>query len=106
MVNNSTLPAGDYYGTNGFITSAGGTLEYAGNTNYSVLSTISALNNVTFSGSGNRYLPNNNLLIYGTVNISGPVLNNGFDADIEIRKDFIMTSGRFISKVNSGNPRS
>jgi hypothetical protein len=104
MVDISTLPAGDYFGVNGFITSAGGTLEYAGTSNYSVLSTLPELNNVTFSGSGSRDLPNNNLLVYGSVNINGPTLNNAFDIDIEIRKDFIMTSGKFIARVNSGNP--
>jgi hypothetical protein len=104
MVDISTLPAGDYYGSNGFITSSGGTLEYAGTASYSVLSNIPALNNVTFSGSGNRELPNNNLLVYGSVIINGPTVNNAFDIDIEIRKDLTMTSGRYTARSNSGNP--
>lgn len=105
MVDNSTLPAGDYYGTNGFITPAGGTLEYSGSTNYSVLSTIPILNSVTFSGTGNRDLPNNDLLIYGNINITGPTVNNAFDVNMEMRKDLIMTSGKLLTRVNSGNPK-
>lgn len=104
VVDQPTLPAGDYNGTDGFITATGGTLEYAGTADYSVLSNITTLNNVKFSGSGNRNLPNNNLQVYGNFTITGPSVYNEYNKDIEIRKDFTMSSGTFSART-SGSPK-
>ena len=104
MVDMNNLPAGDYNGTNGFITANGGTLEYAGTTNYNILSNISEFNSVTCSGSGERILPNIDITAFGDITISGADVVNGDDKNISIYGDFVMSSGTFDARTGSDNP--
>jgi hypothetical protein len=104
VVNQSTLPAGDYNGTNGFNTAAGGTIEYGGSVDYSVLSNLPIFNNVLFSGTGFRDLPNLDLLARGSITINGPTVRNISDRNIEIHRNFSLISGAFIMKYSGGSP--
>jgi hypothetical protein len=103
MVDMNNLPAGDYTGTNGFIAATGGTLEYAGTTNYSVLSDIPLFNSVLFTGSGDRDMPNIDISVYGNITIAGPDVNNTFNKDISLRGNLTMTSGTYYAGVNTGD---
>ncbi|MBP1668393.1 MAG: hypothetical protein H6Q21_759, partial [Bacteroidetes bacterium] len=101
MVDMNNLPAGDYTGTNGFITATGGTLEYAGTTDYSVLSDIPLFNSVVFSGSGDREMPNLDLLVYGNITIAGPDVVNTFNRRITLRGNLSMTSGTYYAGIGA-----
>lgn len=89
------IPAGTY---TEFFSSAGGTLEYGGSTDHDVLGGYYEVNNVKFSGTGERWLPNGDLLLNGDFEIDGgatlTVVNDN-NKDIEIRGDLIRTSGNF-----------
>ena len=101
MVDMNNLPAGDYTGTDGFITATGGTLEYAGTTDYSVLSDIPLFNSVLFSGSGERDMPNLDLSVYGNITITGPDVVNTFNKTITLRGNLSMTSGTYYAGIGS-----
>jgi hypothetical protein len=62
------LPAGIY---ERFFGDNGGTLEYSGNDSYDVLGEITQLNNLKFSGTGDRRLPNLDIGLYGNLIIDG-----------------------------------
>ncbi len=98
-----TLPAG-YYEL--FFSASGGTVEFGGTANYSVLSQIAQVNNLTFSGTGNRELPNLHLTILGDVlfsdsGTSSPDIINEFDQTTEIRGDIIYNAGTFDAGVGT-----
>jgi hypothetical protein len=101
MVDMNNLPAGDYTVTGGFITATGGTLEYAGTTDYSVLSDIPLFNSVLFSGSGEREMPNIDLSVYGNITITGPDVVNTFNKTVTIRGNFSMSSGTYYAGIGS-----
>lgn len=69
------LPTGEY---SAFLQCDGGGLQYSGTTNYSVLSGISQIRNVTFDGTGTRFMPNNALDVCDVLTINGPTVD--FDA--------------------------
>jgi hypothetical protein len=104
VVDRSTLPAGDFQGPNGFFTAAGGTIEYAGSSDYSVFPGISDINSVLFSGSGNRDFPNNNITVRGSFTINGPTVRNIFNRDIDIARNFSLGSGKFLARNGGGDP--
>lgn len=62
------LPAGDY---EEFFSSEGGTLEYAGANNLDILSGIPSLNNLRFANTGVRRFPNQDITLYGNLEIMG-----------------------------------
>ncbi len=100
-VESGSLPAGVY--TN-FVSSSGGTLEYAGTFSESILSETSVVNNLTFTGTGTRSLPNyptEGVTIYGDLTIDGPTLEAYSGQDLQIKGDVIFTSGSF--DANSAN---
>ncbi len=71
----ATLPAGRF---TSFFHCSGGTLEYGGSTNYTIIADrIDTLRNLFFTGTGNRILPDKNLVICDTLKIDGPSLING-----------------------------
>ena len=74
----ASLPAGYY---EEFFSSAGGTLEYGGADSYDVLSTFSQVNNLVFSGTGERRFPNQEITILGDFTM------NGDDAALETIND-------------------
>ena len=93
-----SLPAG-YYAD--FFSSSGGTLEYGGSASYDVLSTFSEVNNLKFSGTGERRFPNQNVTILGDFIIEGDdatlEANNENDKKITIGGDIDFITGSFDS---------
>ena len=88
------LPTADY---SEFFLSEGGTVEFSGtDKSYPVLSGITSVNNIKFSGTGQRNLPNTDLTILGDLNIeaSGSLsVNNVNDKDLYIEGDIELNSG-------------
>jgi hypothetical protein len=69
-----TLPAGRL---TSFLNCSGGTLEYGGNTNYTLIADrIDTVRNLFFTGTGNRIMPDKDLVICDTLKIDGPSLKN------------------------------
>jgi hypothetical protein len=97
------IPAGVY---DDFFGPAGGTIEFDGAaTNYDVLSDQINVNNINFSGTGERRLPNINLLMYGdmTIGNSGtPDVINEHDKAITIYGDLTRTAGTFDAGAGAG----
>ncbi|GEM_PF-1082754 len=91
------MPAGVY---DSFVSASGGTLEYAGNTDYSVLGDLTSVNNLSFTGTSQRRLPNHNLTILGNLNLNGASLINDNDKDIILKKDLTFDGGTFDSGDN------
>ncbi|WP_026210659.1 T9SS type A sorting domain-containing protein [Flexithrix dorotheae] len=89
LVSNTTsavLPAG-YFGD--FFTCGGGGIEYDGTGSYDVLAGINTLEDLTFSGSGTRTLPNNDINVCNNLVINGSVsVDNASDRNINIQNDF------------------
>jgi hypothetical protein len=106
-VETGSLPAGSY---DNFFGTDGGTVEYSGTGNYSVFAEAKALNNVEFSGSGSRTLPNSNIRTYGDMIINGPTVNIGGTTSVEMGRTLVFDAGnikaapgsRFIFKGREG----
>ena len=98
-----SLPAG-FYET--FFSATGGTIEFGGSTNYSVLSNITQVNNIKFSGTGDRELPNLDLTVLGDFTIDGTdnTLNviNEFDKKVEVRGNVVFNAGTFDAGTGAG----
>ncbi len=92
----ASLPAGYY---EEFFADTGGTLEYGGADNYDVLSKFTQVNNLTFSGTGERRFPNQNITILGDFTINGEDANlqaiNDHDEKITIGGDIYFNTGSF-----------
>ncbi|TCO07429.1 hypothetical protein [Natronoflexus pectinivorans] len=86
------LPAGVY---DEFFSSTGGTLEFTGSDNYDVLSDITVVNNLIFSGAGQRRLPNLNLQLLGDLTIDGVSLRNEHNRTLSVRGNVLFNSGSF-----------
>ncbi|MBN1115762.1 MAG: hypothetical protein JXA77_01045 [Bacteroidales bacterium] len=92
------IPAGVY---DDFFSSAGGTLEFGGSSDYDVLGDHALINNLTFSGTGLRRLPSNNLTLNGDLRIDGGatmqvIVDDGYEIDIKgdlTRVDGIFDAG-------------
>ena len=68
------LPAGRF---TSFFNCAGGTLEYGGTSDYTVIADrIDTIRNLYFTGTGNRVLPDKDLVICELLRINGPNLDN------------------------------
>ncbi|MEM8568271.1 MAG: T9SS type A sorting domain-containing protein [Bacteroidota bacterium] len=91
---NANLPAfsGD------FLSCSGGGLEYGGTGSYSVLGGITEIRNLSFIGSGDRDLPNNNVRVCEDLVVNGPTLNLVPFRRVDVDNDFIINNG----VVNSG----
>ena len=90
------LPAGvydDFFGPNG------GIIEFSGSDSYDVLSEITYVNNLHFSGTGDRRLPNLDFETYGNFKIKGDNDNlkviNEHDRTIKIDSNLVRTAGSF-----------
>ncbi len=69
-----TLPAGRF---NSFFSCSGGTLEFGGNTDYTIIADrIDTLHNLFLTGTGERVLPDKNIVICDTLKMDGPAVNN------------------------------
>lgn len=97
--NNATLPAADYAD---FFSCAGGGLEYAGTGSYNVLAGITSLRNLTFSGSGNRNFPNNDVIICEDLVIDGPNAVMEAGRNIEIQRDLQVNNGNLTLATGNG----
>ncbi len=97
-VESGSLPAGFY---EDFFLPTGGTIEYAGNTTYSVLAESSILNNVEFTGSGERILPNGDVRFYGNMLINGPIVNFAGTTTVQIGKDLTYNLGELYTSSSS-----
>lgn len=93
------LPGGFYAD---FVSETGGTFEFGSDavgSNYSVLGGFPEVNNLVFSGKGNRNLPNYDLNILGNLTINGDdnTLNviNEYDNKINLNGDFTYNNGSF-----------
>ena len=97
------LPAGVY---DEFFSADGGTLEYSGTSDYDVLGGISQLNNLKFSGTGDRRLANLNVSLYGDLDIMGADnslrMINEHDKNQAVQGDITFTQGQ----VDAGNSSS
>ena len=110
-----TLPAGVY---EQFFGPDGGTLEYAGSDSYDVLSEITHVNNLRFTGTGERRLPNLNVELYGNLEIAGTdaSLNviNEHDQTLTVDSNIVFTEGSFDAGsgedakiiMNGGDPQT
>lgn len=89
------IPAGTY---DAFFSSAGGTIEFGGTSDYDVLGDHALVNNLTFSGTGQRRLPSNSIVLNGDFRIDGGAtlnVDNDNDIDVEIRGDLVRVDGNF-----------
>lgn len=80
VANQYIFPGGDY---SAFTTISGGTFEFSGATN-GTLSTQGTYNNVLFSGSGVKSLPNTNITINGNLTIAAGQVINPSNRDISL----------------------
>ncbi len=97
-VERGELPAGDYVD---FLSASGGTIEYAGSTDYEILSEMPEVNNIIVSGSGKRYMPNLNVQMLGDFTIDGPELNNKYNNHIvSIKGELTLSSGSFTANTS------
>ena len=96
----AVLPAGFY---DEFFACGGGTLEYAGSGSYDVLGGIATVRQVSFVGSGNRDLANNDLTTCDDLVVNGPTVRNLNNRTITVGRDMLVQAGSF-SKGN--NPRT
>jgi len=87
-----TLPAGRF---NDFFSCYGGTLEFGGNTDYTIIADrIDTLRNLFFTGSGERVLPDKDIAVCDTLKLDGPSVRN----DIFNHKIFLFGT---IRRLNS-----
>ena len=96
------IPAGFY---DDFFSATGGTLEYGGTTDYDILGGISTVNNLKLSGTGERRLPNGNVLLNGDFTIDGGAtldVINSYNKEIDIKGDLIRTTGNFDAGNGAG----
>ena len=73
-----------------------GKLEYSGtNKDYSVLASLPRINEVAFTGSGIRRLPNNDVVICDSMTVAGPAVRNESNRRVTILGNTYLTSGSF-----------
>lgn len=78
-----------------------GTLEYSGTTNYNVLANMPNVNRTTFTGSGVRSLPGNDITICDDMIVNGPTVRNESNRNVTVLGDTYVTSGVF--ETGNGN---
>jgi len=91
------MPAGVY---DSFVSATGGTLEYTGSGNYSMLGDLTSINNLTLTGTDERRLPNHDLTILGDLHINGASLINNNDRNLTLKQNLIFDAGSFDSGDN------
>lgn len=92
ILESGSVPAGDY---TEFLSAEGGTLEFAGTSNYSVLSEMPQANNLVFSGEGQRILPNIDLKVLGDLTIDGGTVINEENRLLTLYGDLSRNDGIF-----------
>jgi len=94
--NSAVVPAGFY---TDFFGCSGGILEYAGTGSYDVLGGMPNMRNLAFTGSGQRYLANNDIFVCDSMYVNGPEFYNNNGRGITIDNDLAIDAGKF-SKGN------
>ncbi len=94
LLNTGLLPAGIY---NEFFTCAGGRLQYAGNASYEVLAGIPVVRTLNITGSGNRTIANNDVLICNDFVMEGSNLTNNNLVNVEVGGDMKLSAGTYNS---------
>lgn len=96
------LPAGIY---DDFFGRSGGTIEFAGNTDYDVLSEITNVRNLKFSGTGERRLPNLDFEVYGIFTIDGDdaflEVINEHDQNMTLDSNVVFNQGQFDAGIGT-----
>lgn len=92
----SSLPAGYF---ESFFAESNGTLEYGGSNDYSTLSEITTVNNLTFSGTGTREFANLTVDIVGDLTINGSDVVNEHSIDINVNGNTQFESGTYDAKL-------
>jgi hypothetical protein len=100
MEDRGSLPAGVY---DNFFSLSGGTLEFAGTTNYDFLSDINQLNNLVLSGTGDRRFPNLDLTILGDLTIDGANAINEHDRILYTKGDIDFKAGTYDAGTGASN---
>jgi hypothetical protein len=101
VVSSGIIPAGIY---TDFFSCSGGSLEYAGNTGYSISTTAQNIRNLIFSGTGVRRIPNMDLLVCENLEIGNGIqlVNDDFNRRITVNGDFILQpSGQFEAGIGA-----
>lgn len=100
FLSQANLPAGDF---GSFLSCPGGTLEYGGNTSYTIVADrIDTVKNLYFTGTGTRTLPDKDLMICNQLLINGPALDNHFNRRLSIGGSFDLSAGSFSSGTGAG----
>lgn len=90
------MPAGIY---DDFFSRSGGTIEFTGNTDYDVLSEVTHVRNLKFTGTGERRLPNLDFEVYGLLTIAGDdvflEVINEHDRDMTLDSNVVFTQGSY-----------
>jgi len=97
LLQNGDLPAGVY---DNFFSTSGGTLEFTGTTDYSILSEITAVNHLILSGTGARKFPNLDFSVLGNFTINGATVVNEFSKTATFDGNITFTSGNY--QANTG----
>ncbi len=87
--NTLLFPGGDF---STFTSSIGGTFEYASSSNAS-MPTQAVYNNLLFTGSGQKNLPNQDILVNGNLTISAGSLYNANNKTISLKGNWINQMG-------------
>lgn len=100
-IDGPVVPAGRL---DSFLSCSGGTLEFSGNSNYVFIADrIDTVNNLYFTGTGTRILPDKDLVICNRLLIDGPVVDNSVNnRKLSIRGTFDRASGTFLSGSGPG----
>ncbi|WP_439183604.1 T9SS type A sorting domain-containing protein [Carboxylicivirga taeanensis] len=92
------LPIADYLI---FTASGGGVLEFAGTTSYDVLENLGQVNSLSFTGSGQRWLPAHKLVINGNLAVNGPLVSNAYNQKLVLKGQLTFNGGGFESGSNT-----
>ncbi len=95
VLESGDMPAGVY---EEFLSINGGTLEFTGATTYDVLSDVTQVNNLKFSGSNTRNFPNIDVQLVGDLTVDGSNIVDLYDKTISIKGDINFKSGSFDSR--------
>ena len=79
--NTFLFPGGDF---NAFTNTGGGTFEF-NSASSATLPSHAVYNNITFSGSGNKSLPNTDLIVNGNVQIAAGVVTNASNRQMQVK---------------------
>lgn len=99
QISSASFPNGDY---TDFFTCTGGGIDYQGTSaDYTILSSVPEIRNVTVSGTGNRGLPSNTAIICEDFIVNGPTILGSDNNDVSVGDDFVLTTGGVTMGLNS-----